>query len=234
MRMSTPVTRNWVERMVPFVVHAATWPAALTVAGITLAVLIYRLLAERGRRKTLEATFQAPAGTMVALGKGPAGPSMWVLVGEGRPEQPQPAPVIWVCGSTSPRWPAGYPRKASSSSFASKRTAGTGSGFAGRPMAGQPSLGLGRSELTRPCTVFGASVRKRTGERTRETTVPRVPQPAGTPSRMTGPQCSPMKGADSGRAMPMNKTRRGQPCLHGHSLARGGLGYEIRHGCRPG
>jgi len=96
MRMSTPATRNWVERTAPFMVHATTWWTALTVAGIVLAVLVYRLLAERERRKTLEVTFQAPVGTMVALGKGPAGPSMLVLVGEGqRPEQPVPA--IWVC-----------------------------------------------------------------------------------------------------------------------------------------
>ena len=96
MRMSTPAARNWVDRTVPLVVHAATWWTALTVVGITLAVLIYRLLAERGRRKTLEATFQAPAGTIVALGNGPAGASMLVWVGEGQRRE-QPAPVIWVC-----------------------------------------------------------------------------------------------------------------------------------------
>ena len=38
----------------------------------------------------------------------------------------------------------------------------------------------------------------------------------------------------------MHQARRGQPCLHGHSLARGGHGYQVRHGggvrhrCRPG
>lgn len=82
--------------MVPFAVHAATWWTALTVAGVTLAVLIYRLLAERARRKTLEATFRAPAGTVVALGRGPAGPSMLVLVGEEERPGQQDA-VIWVC-----------------------------------------------------------------------------------------------------------------------------------------
>jgi hypothetical protein len=102
MEMSSPASRNWVERTAPFMAHAATWWTALTVAGIVLAVLIYRLLAERGRRKTLQATFQAPAGTMVALGKGPAGPSMLVLVGEGqRPEQP--AVAIWVCHRSATR-----------------------------------------------------------------------------------------------------------------------------------
>jgi hypothetical protein len=100
MRTSSPAGRNWVDRTAPFIVHATTWRTALTVAGIVFAVLIYRLLAERARRKTLEVTFQAPAGTMVALGEGPAGPSMLVLVGEGeRPEQS--APVIWVCHRSS-------------------------------------------------------------------------------------------------------------------------------------
>jgi hypothetical protein len=97
MRMSTAAGRNWLERIVPFVVHAATWWAVLTVAGVTLAVLIYRLLAERGRRKTLEVAFRAPAGTVVALGKGPAGPSLWVWVGEGQHPGQQQVPVIWVC-----------------------------------------------------------------------------------------------------------------------------------------
>jgi hypothetical protein len=96
MRMSTAADRNWLESVVPFAVHAATWWTALTVVGVTLAVLIYRLLAERGRRKTLEATFRAPGGTVVALGKGPAGPSMWVWVGEGQRPGQQDA-VIWVC-----------------------------------------------------------------------------------------------------------------------------------------
>lgn len=96
MRMSTPATQNWVERTALVMVHATTWWTALTVAGMVLTVLVYRLLAERERRKTLEATFQAPPGTVVALGKSPAGPSVLVLVGEGqRPEQPVPA--IWVC-----------------------------------------------------------------------------------------------------------------------------------------
>jgi hypothetical protein len=95
MKMSTPATWNWVERTASFMVHATTWWTELTVAGMVLIVLFYRLLAERARRKTLQATFQAPAGTVVALGKGPAGPSMLVLVSEGqRPEQP--APVICV------------------------------------------------------------------------------------------------------------------------------------------
>jgi hypothetical protein len=76
--------------------HIASWWAALTVLGIALAVLIYRLLAERGRRKTLEVTFRAPANTVVILGKGPSGPSTWIWVGERQREE-QPGQVVWVC-----------------------------------------------------------------------------------------------------------------------------------------
>jgi hypothetical protein len=61
----------------------------------------YRLLAERGRRKTLEATYQAaPGGTIVELGGGPAGPPMIVRVGYGVPlpavhvHVPGPAPGL--------------------------------------------------------------------------------------------------------------------------------------------
>ena len=53
-------------------------------AGVTVVILGYRLLAERGRRKTLTAISQAPANTVVFLGKGPGGPSMWVWVGDRR------------------------------------------------------------------------------------------------------------------------------------------------------
>jgi hypothetical protein len=96
MRMSTPATQSWVGRTALVMMHAATWWTALTAAGMVLTVLVYRLLAERGRRKTLEAMFQAPAGTVVALGKSPVGPSMLVLVGEGQRFE-QPVSAIWVC-----------------------------------------------------------------------------------------------------------------------------------------
>ena len=32
----------------------------------------------------------------------------------------------------------------------------------------------------------------------------------------------------------MSKARRGQPCPHGHSVARGGPGYQVRHRSLPG
>jgi hypothetical protein len=65
---------------------------------IMFARLIYRLLAERERRRTLEATYRyAPPGTVVVQGEGPGGPPMWIRVGEGQRAEPLPAqPVIRV------------------------------------------------------------------------------------------------------------------------------------------
>lgn len=68
--------------------HAVSWWAVLAVAGVMVVVLGYRLLAERSRRKTLTAISRAPANTVVIVGKGPGGPSMWVWVGDGRPSAP--------------------------------------------------------------------------------------------------------------------------------------------------
>jgi hypothetical protein len=31
----------------------------------------------------------------------------------------------------------------------------------------------------------------------------------------------------------MRKARRGQPCLHGHSVDRSGPGYQVRHRRHP-
>jgi hypothetical protein len=65
--------------------HAVSWSAGCSVIVITLGVLIYRLLAERERRKTLEVTYRhAPAGTVVVQGDGPGVPRMWIRVGEGQ------------------------------------------------------------------------------------------------------------------------------------------------------
>ena len=71
-------------------VHVASWPGACAVMVTIFGFLAYRLLAERGRRRTLEATYRyAPAGTAVVQGDGPGGPPMWIWVGEGvRPEPP--------------------------------------------------------------------------------------------------------------------------------------------------
>jgi hypothetical protein len=62
-------------------VHVLAWPYT----AMTLAVAAaFRLLAERARRKTLvDLVSQAPAGTIVVMGKGPGGPAMWVRVGDG-------------------------------------------------------------------------------------------------------------------------------------------------------
>jgi hypothetical protein len=94
MRTSTAPHRGWLEGTALFAVHVVSWPAACAVIVTVLAVLAYRLLAERERRKTLEATYRyAPPKTVVALDDGPGGPPMRVWVGEG--ERPQP-PVVSV------------------------------------------------------------------------------------------------------------------------------------------
>jgi hypothetical protein len=88
--MSTVPARGWVERAAPVVAHVVSWWVAAAVLLVTFGILTYRLLAERARRKTLEATYRyAPAGTVVVQGEGPGGPPMWIRVGEGqRPEPP--------------------------------------------------------------------------------------------------------------------------------------------------
>jgi hypothetical protein len=85
--------------------HVVSWPAGCLVSVVTFGFLIYRLLAERERRKTLEAAYRhAPAGTVVVQGDGPGGPPMWIRVGEGQRPEPAPRPVIWVL--VSRRWRA--------------------------------------------------------------------------------------------------------------------------------
>lgn len=73
--------------------HMVSWPGAGMVIVTVTCILIYRLLAERGRRKTLlELCRNAREGTVVVLGRGPGGPEMRVQVGAG-PQQPSPAAV---------------------------------------------------------------------------------------------------------------------------------------------
>lgn len=89
-------TQGRAVRAALFVAYVVSWWTALAVIGITFGLLAYRLLAERGRRKTLEAAFRAPANTVIALGEGPGGPKMWIWVGEG--QQPTQASTrIWIC-----------------------------------------------------------------------------------------------------------------------------------------
>ena len=76
---------GWAERTVLLAAHAVSWWAVLAVFGVTFVILTYRLLAERGRRKTLVAISRAPANTVVILGRGPSGPPMWIWVGDGQP-----------------------------------------------------------------------------------------------------------------------------------------------------
>lgn len=72
-------------------VHVLAWPYTAAVLAVTA---VYRLLAERSRRKTLvEVVTRAPAGTIVVMEKGPGGPAMWVRVGDGL--QVPPRPEVW-------------------------------------------------------------------------------------------------------------------------------------------
>jgi hypothetical protein len=73
-------------------VHVLAWPYTAVVLAATA---VYRLLAERARRKTLvDLVSRAPTGTIVVMGKGPGSPAMWVRVGDG-PQFPPPRGEVW-------------------------------------------------------------------------------------------------------------------------------------------
>jgi hypothetical protein len=73
-------------------VHVLAWPYTAAVLAVTA---VYRLLAERARRKTLvDLVSRAPAGTIVVMEKGPGGPAMWVKVGDG-PQYPPVRGEVW-------------------------------------------------------------------------------------------------------------------------------------------
>jgi hypothetical protein len=96
--MSIPARRRW-ERAVPGVTLAASWaggwPGACAVVFAVTLTALYRLLAEQSRRRMLlDIYLNAPAGTEVVQGRGPAGPPMRVRVGNGsRPESAATATV---------------------------------------------------------------------------------------------------------------------------------------------
>ena len=72
-------------------VHVLAWPYTVAVLAGTM---VYRLLAERVRRRTLvDLVSRAPAGTIVVMEKGPGGPAVWVRVGDG-PRMP-PLAEVW-------------------------------------------------------------------------------------------------------------------------------------------
>ncbi len=81
-----------VDRVLLVTAHAVSWRGACAMIVVTFVVLAYRLLAERERRKTLEATYRyAPAGTIVFQGEVPGSPQMWIQIGGGqRPEPTDP------------------------------------------------------------------------------------------------------------------------------------------------
>ena len=71
-----------------FSARVLSWWGACAVLVLAAGVLAYRLLAERGRRKTLEVTYRyAPCKTVLVLGEGPGGPAMWIQVGGQQPGQ---------------------------------------------------------------------------------------------------------------------------------------------------
>jgi hypothetical protein len=68
-------------------IHVVAWPYTAAVLAVTV---VYRLLSERARRKTLvDLVSSAPSGTIVVMEKGPGGPAMWVRIGDG-PRFPRP------------------------------------------------------------------------------------------------------------------------------------------------
>jgi hypothetical protein len=72
-------------------VHVLAWPYAAAILAVTA---VYRLLAERERRKTLvDVVSHAAAGTIVVMEKGPGGPAVWIRVG-GELQFPQ-RPEAW-------------------------------------------------------------------------------------------------------------------------------------------
>jgi hypothetical protein len=92
--MSTASSRPVVGRVTLLLAaHVLTWWSAVAMVIVIFGILVYRLLAERARRKTLESTYRyAPAGTIVVQGEGPGGPPMRIRVGEG--PRPEPAATI--------------------------------------------------------------------------------------------------------------------------------------------
>jgi hypothetical protein len=95
-----PSREGWLEHLGPVAVQVITlvigWPGVCAGVSVVFVALVYRLLAEWQRRKTLLATYlYAPAGTIVVQGHGPAGAPLWVRVGGGSPS----TVIVWV---TSP------------------------------------------------------------------------------------------------------------------------------------
>jgi hypothetical protein len=73
----------WGSLLAAITDHALTWPQAVVALGVLLALLTYRLLTERARRKTLtELVERSPQGTIVLQERGAGGPAMRIKVGE--------------------------------------------------------------------------------------------------------------------------------------------------------
>jgi hypothetical protein len=96
MRLSDARHQGWAELGTGLVAHAGSWPVACVMVAALLALLGYRLAAEKARRRTLaEACAYAPPGTVIVQKAGPGGPAMWVWIGDGqRPGPQQGASVV--------------------------------------------------------------------------------------------------------------------------------------------
>jgi hypothetical protein len=97
MRLSDARHQGWAELGTGLVAHAASWPVACMMVAALLALLGYRLAAEKARRRTLtEACAYAPTGTVIVQKSGPGGPAMWVWIGDGQRPGPQQGAAVVV------------------------------------------------------------------------------------------------------------------------------------------
>ena len=82
-KTSTTPHRGWLTGAALSALHMLSWPGACAMIVSMFGILVYRLLAERARPKTLEATFRAaPPNTVVVQDAGAGGPAMRIWIGE--------------------------------------------------------------------------------------------------------------------------------------------------------
>jgi hypothetical protein len=99
--MPIPPGARWSPGTALAACWAAGWPGACAVVSVVVLTAIYRLLAERERRKVLlDIYLNAPAGTEVVQGRGPAGPPMRVRVGNDN--QPPATSIVMTHAMTLP------------------------------------------------------------------------------------------------------------------------------------
>ena len=108
MRTSTAPYRGWLTGAALPAVHVLSWPGACAVIVTVFGTLVYRLLAERARRKTLEAAFRAaPPDTVVIQDAWPGGPAMRIWIGgAGPPAHDQDGEHRRAAAVSAPAWKA--------------------------------------------------------------------------------------------------------------------------------